>query len=87
MAHSKGPWARSEEGGTSHIRDADGTSLMADETYYPWCPSNDDDWNLIAAAPEMLQALKSMRGTLVRLGGSPMPSLDAVIAKAEGISA
>jgi hypothetical protein len=40
--------------------------------------------HLLAAAPEMLATLKSMRATLLRLGGDPMPTLDEVIAKAEG---
>lgn len=45
--------------------------------------SNADNCYVIAAAPEMLATLKSMRSTLLRLGGDPMPTLDAVIAKAE----
>jgi hypothetical protein len=45
------------------------------------------DARLMAAAPEMLATLKSMRSTLLRLGGDPMPTLDAVIAKAEATDA
>ena len=37
---------------------ADGDVIMCDMAYYPWTPENIDDWYLIAAAPDMYEALK-----------------------------
>lgn len=52
---------------------------------------NEDDHRLIAAAPDMLDALKAFCGDMESLGGSPAVGLRtayehalAVIAKAEG---
>ena len=58
--HTPGPWRVSYERGNTQIRTADNTSIMSDETYYPWVPDNPSDWDLIAAAPEMLEALHNM---------------------------
>jgi hypothetical protein len=33
---------------------------MGAETYYPWVPSNEADWHLMAAAPDLLAALKDL---------------------------
>lgn len=33
---------------------------MGNETYYPWTPENIADWQLIAAAPDLLEALKGL---------------------------
>lgn len=33
---------------------------MCDERYYPWCPAEDADWRLIAAAPDLLAALVAL---------------------------
>ncbi len=35
-------------------------ALMGGVRYYPWTPKNEADWILIAAAPELLAALKSV---------------------------
>lgn len=56
--HTLGPWRVSYERGTTKIRTADNESIMCDETYYPWVPENDADWHLIAAAPDLLEALE-----------------------------
>ena len=32
-------------------------SLMCDEEYYPWCPDKDEDWGLIASAPQDIDTL------------------------------
>lgn len=40
---------------------------------------------LMAAAPELLQMLKTVRRTLLEAGGDPMPTMDALIAKAESL--
>ena len=56
--HTPGPWRVSYESGTTRIRTADNESIMCNETYYPWVPHNDADWHLIAAAPDLLDALE-----------------------------
>jgi hypothetical protein len=66
-AHTSGPWHFIVENGDKKIvapnRDglASHETLMCDTNYYPWCPSEDADWHLIAAAPEMLKALELVR--------------------------
>ena len=54
--HTPGPWRIKHDHGSMHLKAADNTSLMCDETYYPWVPDNLSDWHLIAAAPDMLEA-------------------------------
>lgn len=60
MKHSEGPWRIEYDGGDKHIRSASGESLMCDAQFYPWVPSNNADWNLIAACPAMLEALQAV---------------------------
>lgn len=52
-----GPWSF-EVDDCWVIRDAGGDSFMGNETFYPWNSDNEADWHLIAAAPEMYEALK-----------------------------
>lgn len=59
--HSPGPWELCYEMGNSVIKTADGESIMCDMTYYPWVPEEEEDWRLIAAAPELLAALTECR--------------------------
>ena len=59
MAHTPGPWTF-EGGGDRHITLPSGESLFCDTQYYPWCSENSDDWRLIAAAPELLEACKAV---------------------------
>jgi hypothetical protein len=58
---------------------------MCDETYYPWVPDNPADWDLIAAAPDMLEALemiaKNLDGDMVQF---EYDMVRAAIAKAKG---
>lgn len=60
VLHTPGPWAVVYESGNTQIKSADGESLMCDETYYPWVPENPKDWDLIAAAPDLLSACEAL---------------------------
>ena len=62
-SHTPGPWEFRQSDGRYTIY-ADGESIMGDETYYPWCPSNKADWHLIAAAPDMYLALVMLTDTI-----------------------
>lgn len=53
-----GPWEVAAGNGYDQILAADGSSLMANETYYPWVPYKMEDWHLIAAAPDLYEALE-----------------------------
>jgi len=53
-----GPWTVEYKHGTTRLV-ADGEVTMCDETYYPWTPVNDADWHLIAAAPDLYEALEA----------------------------
>jgi hypothetical protein len=81
--HIQGPWHYQEESDayTHIVRGPSGEHIVQ----LPQDTSGKAEARarLFAAAPEMLATLKSMRSTLLRLGGDPMPTLDAVIAKAE----
>ena len=58
--HSKSPWKFSGSGTDRVIADATGEEIMGSEPYYPWCPDKDEDWQLIAAAPMLLEALRGV---------------------------
>lgn len=67
-AHTPGPWrlefdddmGMPEHGDRCRFIRAAGVhgALMGGVKYYPWTPENLADWQLIAAAPELLDALK-----------------------------
>ncbi len=59
-AHTPGPWEFVVDGNWAIRSPAQSESLMCDEQYYPWCPANEADWHLIAAAPELLQCLQDL---------------------------
>ena len=92
--HTPGPWRLEEADGAAYVcmqvKAIDGESLMGDERYYPWVPSNIADWHLIASAPELLSELKKARDVINALpkslgyGFTNLRSMDAAIAKAEG---
>jgi len=65
--YTPGPWRILYERGSSHLRSADNTSLMCDETYYPWVPETEGDWEIIAAAPDLHAALTAMVDEVERL--------------------
>lgn len=71
MSHTPGPWIFSHDAdgswsehddplGVRYIRAAGKMgALLGGVKYYPWTPDNVDDWTLIAAAPDLLAALKA----------------------------
>lgn len=89
--HTPGPWIFTVENDDRYIR-ANGDTMMCDAPYYPWCPSGDANWHLIAAAPDLLAALKKMLPEANRIDQHLRPTFEtceearAAIAKAEGRS-
>lgn len=59
-AGTPGPWELRYEQGQTHIympRKGGGMeSQMCDETYYPWVPDNEADWERIAGLPDLERA-------------------------------
>jgi hypothetical protein len=93
--HSKGPWKIVEFDSYNSIVDADGVELMCDLDYYPSVPSKGEDWDLIAAGPELLSALQeqlrnfeAQHAMLIELGNPQFVGMRdnarAAIAKALG---
>ena len=83
MRHTPGPWAFDASGDNWQIlTKGRNDALMCDESYYPWVPDNEADWHLIAAAPELLDALKCLYDQGIDTIFEPM--VKAAIAKAEG---
>jgi hypothetical protein len=71
MNHTPGPWRFCMAEVSSYGPDAawricapgqegEYDALFGSEPYYPWNSSNIADWHLIAAAPELLEALKRL---------------------------
>ena len=92
MSHTPGPWrAEILDEGFSDWRlfmpnpqlPGGEECVMCNTTYYPWTPTNQDDWRLIAAAPELLAALNRVLH-LYEDGSDTWPSIQLLIAKAEG---
>ena len=91
MTYTKGPWTLTltddEYKGKHTITDADGEELMCDMNYYPWCPDSTSDWHLIAAAPELLEALKELYNAIdscVDLTPEVMQKCSKALNKAKG---
>ena len=76
-----GPWLVKERHGCDQLVASDGTSLMGNETYYPWTPENMADWRLIAAAPDLYEALENARDALKY--GAEYSESNCVIAAAD----
>jgi hypothetical protein len=81
--HTKGPWTYRCVDGIHELLMAN-VCEMSSTTYYPWVPANPADWKLMAAAPDLLEALQNLvNGN----GFAPSESLEkarAAIAKATG---
>lgn len=58
MAHTPGPWKLVKGAACTSVRGLNGERVCDDESYYPQAV-DEDDMVLIAAAPEMLAALKA----------------------------
>ena len=56
--HTPGPWEFRKENPWTIF--ADGKSIMGNADYYPWVPTKKSDWVLIAAAPDLLEALRQL---------------------------
>jgi hypothetical protein len=86
-AHTPGPWTIRREDGDRYLESPGHFgALMCDTQYYPWTPDSDEDWNLIAAAPELLEALIEIRRHPWALPEPVVNQMDAAIAKARGKS-
>lgn len=97
MSHTPGPWTLTEPSvigladvlfGSARLRNDGCATIIASDGKYDEARANA---YLIAAAPELLDALKSFCGDMESLGGSPALGLRTaydhaltVIAKAEG---
>lgn len=84
MTHSKGPWKRDYRYGSRVIVTGEDEAIMGNETYYPWVPQNLYDWYLIAAAPDLLEALEGVISAMEGVGQGPFDAERKVIAKARG---
>lgn len=60
VKHTKGPWTLKITRDGWEIVSADGESFMGEASYYPWQSGNIADAILIAAAPDLLEALRDM---------------------------
>jgi hypothetical protein len=58
--HTKAPWSFHKDDGDFRIKNSRGTTIMCNTNYYPWNPDDEESWHLIAAAPELLEALKAI---------------------------
>jgi hypothetical protein len=57
--HTKGPWTYRRVDGIHELLMAN-VCEMSSTTYYPWVPANPADWKLMAAAPDLLEALQAV---------------------------
>jgi hypothetical protein len=78
--HTPGPWTftKGETLDEWRLLAADGESLMGSEQYYPWVPHREADWLLIAAAPELYEALRAIVGVETAYGASHSAFLEAL---------
>lgn len=53
-------WTHSFEDGDNFIRDENGKAIACDTSYYPWIDFTEPQWKMVAAAPELLEALEGL---------------------------
>lgn len=82
-AHTPGPWRVGDYG---HILAPDGQPIEVEGVALPMVstPVSKANSRLIAAAPDLLEALKRVRETRAYVGAIAREMMDAAIAKAEG---
>ena len=78
--HTPGPWCKAEANTTIPIKAANGKTVAS----VRYGENDDSDANLIAAAPELLAALKDALQTFEAIEKVPPRSLLTAINKAEG---
>lgn len=78
-----GPWEVRYSGGETQLTMGDGKIHMCDMTYYPWVPENLADWHLIAAAPDLYEALSECKSWIEKMHpeGSFAPKINAIMEK------
>lgn len=85
-----GPWEVKYKNGETQLLMSDGDIHMCNMHYYPWVPENDADWHLIAAAPDLYEALERAEYMLRQYGMRPefyrevASEARAALAKARG---
>ena len=91
--HTPGPWtlkmltkeeSMMGEDGEWSVDASNGDGLFGNQPYYPYVSNNIADARLIAAAPDLLGALKVAQLWLDIDGRFDMQGINAAIAKAEG---
>jgi hypothetical protein len=63
-----GPWEVKYKNGETQLLMSDGDIHMCNMHYYPWVPENDADWHLIAAAPDLYEALEAVLSSIPDMG-------------------
>lgn len=62
-AGTPGHWTITYTGGNTNLM-AGRENMMCDETYYPWCPENQNDWLRIASVPAMEAEIERLTAEL-----------------------
>jgi hypothetical protein len=90
MSHTPGPWKLQLQAGARMVISPTGYHGKPSTICYCWPVTGEygetANARLIAAAPELLAALKRVKDTGVFFGAIPQGMVDAAIAKAEGQS-
>lgn len=79
-----GPWFVRYIGGETQLVMGDGDVHMSDMHYYPWVPENNADWHLIAAAPDLFEALEACAVLADENGMVNGVNILAALSKAKG---
>ena len=81
--HTKGPWTFTKDGYLT-ITDSEGGEIMGQCFFRDYVPEKLEDWLLITAAPELLDALQELVGLQSTDPDSAVSRARAAIAKATG---